>query len=305
MKLKIALAILAFALPVFLPPCAAAQSRDKKITAGPAKIEAKVPPHVRNVTAMEGVPPSVLGASGNSLYDVSTVSNGARSNQRTPSLSGGTASFVGIAFDLNNTLYGITPASQGNPSVSRIFSIGPNYSYSTLGAGPALKLLNNTPFGLTAEGDIAFHKSSNTLYALCRDNSGVWQLATISLSTGTVEFKGPLPPTAGTYGPPAYHALAVNASGNLYALDTNNRVLYKLNRADASVLEVKALTGLPTSVFSATTGGMGFSSSGMLLASVGNSLVLIDPSTGVSNVVGTGGFSGLIVSGGSGPVIHQ
>lgn len=306
MKQTFPLTILALILLSLSPSQAAAQGKTK--TTPPTKVEkaqkaTAVDP--RNTSALLGTPAKILGTSGGVVYDVSAL-DGTTANPRTPKDSGMSVSgFIGFAFDGNNTLHGLTSANTSNPNwKSRIFTISPNNSFSTLGIGPSLNLGGNPFYCL--EGDLAYDKSSpGYMYATCND-AGVWRLIIIKLSTGAVTFKGLLPAAAGSYGSPAYPALAFNASGTeLYTLDTYNRKLYKLNKNNANALSAIPLAGVQP--ISSTTGSMSFATPDIIYASFGGKLVTISTSNGAVGVSGnSGSMSGLIVvSPGSGEVIHN
>jgi hypothetical protein len=202
--------------------------------------------------------------------------------------------FIGLAFG-PNSLYGLTSSYEANPSwKGRLFTASPNNSFSFLGIGSALSL-NGFPLQCY-EGDLAYDKSLNKMYGTCDDGGG-WFLMTIKLSNGVVTDKGSLPAATGPYGYPYYSALAFNPAGELFALDTYNKKLYKLDKNNASVIQPVINLSGPVPIPSAY-GGMGFSDLGELYVSFGGQLAAINILTGDVTVVGNGAYSGLIVSGG-------
>jgi hypothetical protein len=298
MKQTLTLTLLIFILLSLSQSQAVAQNRSKSTTTSTQTVESRVPSNLVNIPKYTGTPPKILGTSSGIVYDVDAL-NATTSNARTPRDSGQSVyEFIGFAFSSNNTLYGVTSAFSTNPVWrSRLFTISPNNTFSTLGIGPSLNY-NGNPF-YCIDGDLAYDKMlPGYMYATCNDN-GTWRLITIKLSNGAVTFKGQLPAASGIYGNPTYAALAFNPAGELYTLDTYNKKLYKVNKNNASVISAIALTGpLP---IPSTTGSMSFSASGGLYASFGGKLVVIDIANGAVGVIGNDSFTGLIVSGGSGP----
>lgn len=302
MKQTLTLTLLIFSLLSLSLSQAVAQSRSKSAATSTQTVESHVPTTLANTPKSTGTPPKILGTSSGIVYDVDALS-ATTSNARTPRDSGQSVSeFIGFAFDSNNTLYGLTSSFSNNPVWrSHLFTISPNSTFSTLGIGPSLNY-NGNPF-YCIDGDLAYDKTlPGYMYATCND-AGNWRLVTIKLSTGVVTLKGSLPAASGIYGNPSYAALAFNPAGDLYALDTYNKKLYKLNKINANASPPIALTGpLP---IPSTTGSMSFSDSGGLYAAFGGKLVTINLANGAVGVIGNSSFTGLIVSGGSGPIRHN
>jgi hypothetical protein len=302
MKRTLVLTTLTLSLLLPLVPRAAAQSRGKVINSGPAVQAGKIPPDIRNLALSTSAPTNILAVTTGSIYNVNYL-NGAMTNPKTPTLSGYSMhQFIGMAF-AGGTLYALTAAGPPEQPVyrSRIFSI--TDSNTTLNMGASLMFSGN-PFHCIGEGDLAFDKSGNKMYATCLDN-GVWKLITINLGNGAVTIVGPMPVPAGPT--PQYTALAFNPAGDLYALDTRNRRLLKLDKQslsnNSSVIPLVAAAGqqLPNT---SLTGGMGFNDSGGLYAAFGGELMTINTSTGVLFPIGVGPYSGLVVSGG-GPIVRR
>lgn len=246
-----------------------------------------------------GIPPKILGTTYGSFHNIDPVT-GNTSNSHTPTLSGMSMyKFIGIA-DVNNTVYGLTSAysPQPYPYQSRLMTI--NVANNTLSPGNPLTLLGNT-WICGQEGDLTYDTVSGKMYATCVDG-GVWKLVTINLG-GNVTILGNMP--AGG----AFTGLAFGPPGTLYALDSYGRKLWKLNQSNLSSSTMIPLVPYPGQQLSNTSqsGALGFSPTGGLFASFGGDMMTIDPATGVTFVFanGNGANSGLIVTGGAGPVTQQ
>jgi len=303
MKRIFILNVLALCLISLSAPQAAAQKRGP-VASGPAKVDSKIPTHLKDLAVETGTQPKILGTSGSSVYSVNP-SNGASTHISVPKyLSGMSMEFVGFA-QAGNTLYGLTSASQSNQTYrSSIFSIGPEQGsnrYGTLNNWSALTLNGNRVYCI-GEGDLAHDrsgKSGGLLYATCQN--GGWKLLAINPNSGVAVVKGTLLPANGIFS-----ALAFNLAGDLYALDTHNRKLLRLDKNSATVLQTIPLTGtLPNT---STQGAMGFSDIGGLYAAFGGAFVSINPADGAVGIIrptNYGYISGLAVWGGSHPVKHQ
>ena len=233
---------------------------------------------------------------GSVIYDVN-AQNGTSTKPRTPLYQSSSYKipFTGITYVPQNgvnVLYGLS-FSNMTSYYSTLFTIQPNYSFTSLGLHP-MTMLNGVEWRCGQEGDIAYDKYTGKLYATC--SNGGWKLVTINLASSVVTILGGNIGSGGDYS-----ALAVNPTGELYALDTMSRVLVKLNKSTGSIQgNPIPLTGaLPNT---SVNGGMGFNDVGVLYAAFGGKLMTINVTTGAVNVIGnTANFSGLVVNGG-GPI---
>ena len=242
-------------------------------------------------------PPNIMAIAGPTIKNLHL--NGTASNFHTPKYQGMIMSFDGFVVGPNNKLYGLTSSSVTNGYNSYLFSIAPNSgpnAYETLQSETAL-YVNGNRWYCVGEGDLAYDKGGD-LYATCKDN-GVWKLVTINRFNGEVIFIGPMPGGGGSFS-----ALAFNSHGQLFALDTQQRKLWKLDKTNPSSnpqpIPLVAATGqqLPAS---SVQGGMGFTGESGLYAFFGGQLVTINPLTGgVTTITTNNGsyVSGLAVSGG-------
>ena len=252
-----------------------------------------IPKDVRAFT--NTAPTEILGITGttygqgSTIYDVDAM-NGNTTNPRTPTYQSSNYKIPFVGFTLvGNSICGLTFSNL--PSyASTLFGIGPNYSFNSLGLRPPTTL-NGTEWRCGLEGDIAYDKTSGKLYATC--SNGGWKLVRVDLVSSAVTIPG------GNIGSGGYYsALAFNAAGELYALDTVSRVLVKLNKNTGGVQGSPIpLSGqLPNT---SVNGGMGFNDAGVLYAAFGGKLMTINVTTGAVSIIGnTANFSGLIVQGG-------
>lgn len=234
--------------------------------------------------------------------------DGTSTNFHTPKYQGMIVNFDGFVVGPANKLYGLSSDTQANNYGSHLFIIGPDVGpqpYETLQWGMALNIYDattntNARWYCHGEGDLAYEKGGS-LYATCKDG-GVWKLVTIDRNSALVNIIGPMP---GGSGSSAFSALAFNSVGELYALDTFNRKLWKVDKTNPSnnpqliSLTPKAGQQLPSP---SNQGGMGFSDGGGgLYAFFGGKLVTINTLNGtVTTVTGNnaGYVSGLIAYGG-------
>ena len=239
-------------------------------------------------------PPYIMAISGNTVMDLNL--NGTASNFHVPKFNGLVMSYDGFAFGKNSRLYGLTSSNLSNQYSSYLFAISPNAGpnrHETLTLATPLYDSNGRWY-CHGEGDLAYDNVQ--LYATCKV-SGVWKLVTIGLG-GNVTIIGSMPGTGG-----AFSALAFNSHGQLFALDTQNRKLWKLDKTNPSnnpqPVPLVAIAGqqLPAA---STQGGMGFIGESGLYAFFGGHLVTINPLTGAVNKIANNGsyVSGLAVSGG-------
>lgn len=131
------------------------------------------------------------------------------------------------------------------------------------------------------EGGLDFHPVSGVLYGVNGDATG--ELFTIDTTTGAASLIGSVEDEVGNFIDAS--ALAFNAAGTLYVLKTVTAPeLYRVDPSDASVLEMVPIPGFPPGL---TVGGMEFDDvSGSLYVSMGGQLVVVDPTTGGSTVLG-------------------
>jgi hypothetical protein len=207
------------------------------------------------------------------LYDLNTAT-AAPSNPRT---AGNKINM--IAFSPTGTLYGV---SQGYPNDSppagRLFTIN-------VGTGAATLIATLDKFVVT-EGDIACDPTSGILYAV----DGAGELFTINTTTGAGTTVGVIP------GNVDLSAMAFDATGNLYIVDTFGPTLLKVNKVNGAV------TGsVPLGPVDIQIAGLAFDpQTGTLYYSGGyptSKLYTVNTTTGVATLVGTksitGGVGGL------------
>ncbi|HEX8283961.1 MAG TPA: hypothetical protein VF588_11430 [Pyrinomonadaceae bacterium] len=238
------------------------------------------------------MPVRIVATVNGTVVNVNSL-NGVPISSQTPMLSSQSMyKFIGMTV-VGGKLYGLTSASAPEQPAnrSRLFTItGQNATLNSVATlSPAGKC--------GGEGDIAYDKSGNMLYATCLDVDGLWKLVTIDLVTGAITVVGPMPVMVGQ--PPQYAGLAFNRVGELYALDTANRRLFKLDKQNPannpSMLTLTAPGQLPNA---SVTGGLGFDDAGGLYASFGNQVVAINSLTGVVAQIGAGAYTALVASGG-------
>jgi hypothetical protein len=293
MKRTLVLTTLTLSLLLLSGPPAAAQVRGKIIKSGPAVQTSKIPPYLRDLAApVPTVPVRIVATVNGTVVNVNSL-NGVPISSQTPMLSSQSMyKFIGMTV-VGGKLYGLTSASAPEQPAnrSRLFTItGQNATLNSVATlSPAGKC--------GGEGDIAYDKSGNMLYATCLDVDGLWKLVTIDLVTGAITVVGPMPVMVGQ--PPQYAGLAFNRVGELYALDTANRRLFKLDKQNPannpSMLTLTAPGQLPNA---SVTGGLGFDDAGGLYASFGNQVVAINSLTGVVAQIGAGAYTALVASGG-------
>jgi hypothetical protein len=291
MKQTPILAILAFSI-FFSHSTAMAQ---KKIT-GPKKLETKSGSlNISNQPQSTGSQPKIKGLGfGGDLYDINPLTGAGSTG---PNITQGgphpQIRFSGMASSTSVPMWALTHTQSPAPYQSVLMPI---YANNTLGGPTPLKLAGNTWIcSAGVEGDLAYDKAGGALYATCRDTA--WKLVTIDPANGNVSIKGPMPSGG------AFTAIAFNSVGTLYALDTLQRKLWNLNKANPASSPVPIpLTMAPGQQMpnTSTSGSMGFTDAGGIFAAFGNVFVSINPSTGVMSILSTGlaSPSGLIVTGG-------
>jgi hypothetical protein len=131
------------------------------------------------------------------------------------------------------------------------------------------------------EGGLDFHPGTGVLYGVNGD--GASELFTINTTTGAATLVGPVEDEVGN--PVDASALAFDAAGALYALKTGTAPeLYRLDPSDANVLEMLPIPGFPAGI---DVAGMEFDdASGALYVALDGDLVVVNPVTGGSTVLG-------------------
>ena len=217
----------------------------------------------------------LLGISGDSvLYDLNTT-NGAPSNSRNVGNK-----VTAIAYAPWGTLYGVSHGFPTDvPIGGQLFTIVESTGFPTLVA--------TMDTFIATEGDIAFDPTSGTLYAV----DGEGQLFTINTTNGQGAVIGDISSSNIDIS-----AIAFDAAGNLFAVDSFGPSLLKVNKANAAVISTKPLSPVNQEV-----GGLAFRpSNGILFHASGYSsskLDTVDPNTGNATAVGpipvNGGIWGL------------
>jgi len=174
-----------------------------------------------------------IGDDSYNLYDINT-SNAVASNPRP----------VGnkinmIAYSPGGTLYGV---SQGTPS-----DVPPGGMLYTITVATGTPLYQATldTFVFT-EGDIAFDPTTGILYAV----DGPGQLFKINTTTGAGTIVG----NVGTG--LDLSAMAFDAAGNLYMVESFSQTLYEVNKTNAAVISTKPMGNVEQQI-----GGLAFAPS--------------------------------------------
>jgi hypothetical protein len=174
--------------------------------------------HLVQATPLVGT--SFSGVDGAVLYDID-LSTGAASNPR----STGAPQLVGIAFSAGLQLFGLSnSAAPTNPG--SLFEID-------LGTGAA-QLVGATGLDSIIEGDLAFDPTSGALYGIYHLDVAQRKLFTIDTGTGAAT---PLPGSLS--GDPS--AMAFDAAGTLYAIDTSLDELLTVDKATGNPLSYTSL----------------------------------------------------------------
>ncbi|MFL6529394.1 MAG: VPDSG-CTERM sorting domain-containing protein [Chthoniobacterales bacterium] len=214
---------------------------------------------------------------GGTLYDINTAT-GAATNPR----STGQTFVVGITFDSSGNLYGLTTFASSSPS--SLVRINPTTGASVV-VGP-------TGLSNIFEGDIAYNPTNGNLYGI-QDvpSSGARNLFRINAATGNATTIGALPGTNTDFS-----ALAFNAAGVLYALDTATATatLYVINPLTAGLI-----SSVVTNVRLGSTAALAFDPvTGIAYLADGstngtNLLYTLNTTTGVATPVGPLGITDL------------
>ena len=151
------------------------------------------------------------------LFDVD-IATGATTNPRDT----GITNLTGIAFSPSGTLFGLTS----------FFTSGTDnalYTFDTATGAPTL--VGST--GLTlAEGDLAFDPTTGTLYGIEGLSGADRTLFTIDPTTGAATTIG----AVGILNVNDLSAMAFDAAGNLFIVDTAIAALLRVNKATGAVL---------------------------------------------------------------------
>jgi len=208
----------------------------------------------------------LLGIAYEVLYDIDTA-NGTPSNPRAVG-----DKINSIAVSPSGILYGI---SQGIPTDlppgGRLFTIDINFGTPTL--------VDTLDTFINVEGDIAFDPTTGILYAV--DSQGLLFTVDLTTAEGT---------TVGTIGLNMdLSAMAFDASGNLYVLDSFGPTLLKVNKANANIIAT-----VPLDPVNQEIGGLAFSPGGTLYYAGGSTskLYTLDTNTGSALTLGPIGVSG-------------
>jgi hypothetical protein len=211
-------------------------------------------------------------ADGNVLYDINT-GTGAASNPRTVGNK-----VYAIAYSPSGVLYGVSPGFPTDvPAGGALFTINVNNGFATFVA-----TLNTF---VVVEGDIAFDPTSGILYAV--DGGG--QLFKINTTTGAGTSVGTIT------GNVDLSAMAFDATGNLYIVDSFGPTLLKVDKTNATIL-----ASLPMGAINQEIGGLAFdANNGTLYHSAGtvSKFYTVSTFSGAAVFVGptpvTGGIWGL------------
>ncbi len=207
------------------------------------------------------------------LFDVDPLT-GSFSNPRP--LIGGASIQFGLAMSASGELYGIDADSLG---VRRFFQID-----RSTGALTIIANLNSYFF----EGDLAFDPTSGILYFINYypgGNAGL-QLVTIDPANGSFAVVG----DTGIVGD--FSAMAFDAQGRMWVVNTANQYLLEIDKNTAAVLSSIPLV-LPTGLNLADVGSMGFDpytgtlyyADGQYMGVGSRSLYTVDTASGVMTLV--------------------
>lgn len=202
------------------------------------------------------------------LYDINPTT-GAATNPR--NLGIGWA----LAFSPNGILYGVTQGG-GTPTANTLYTVNPVNGMATMIA--PITVVGAPMLGFGAEGDIAFDPTSGVLYAV----DGIGYLYTVNTSNGVMSLIASVPNAIDL------SAMAFDASGNLYIVDSAAGKLLGINKSTAAVISSVNLSGGGPS---GAVGGLSFDPcSGVAYLAYGSSsgekLHTLNIITGVRTVVG-------------------
>jgi DNA-binding beta-propeller fold protein YncE len=206
------------------------------------------------------------------IFDINPITGAASG------LRGSGATFLaGVVFGSGGTLYGLTMSLSSVPN-----------SLVTINQGTGVStLVGATGLGAIREGDIAFDPSTGALYGMQDQPLNSLNLFRIDPLTGVATTIGPL----GTVvGPPVdFSAMAFNAAGTLFIIDTSADVLLTVDKSTAAILTTTSLSvnlgGLAGMAFDPVTGIAYVADGGPGT----NSLYTLNTSNGVLSLVGAMG----------------
>ena len=164
---------------------------------------------------------SFASTQGSVLYQVDPQT-GAASDPKPTGLS----HVVGIAFGSGGTLYGLTNATAPT---------SPNALVRIDRTTGSSQVVGSTGLNNIAEGDIAYDRTTGTLYGLYQLTGGQRQLFTLNAATGAAI---PLPTSLS--GDPS--AMAFTPAGTLYAIDTALAKLLTVDKTTGATLTTLSLS---------------------------------------------------------------
>ncbi|MEX0585800.1 MAG: SdrD B-like domain-containing protein, partial [Pirellulales bacterium] len=191
---------------------------------------------------------------------------------------------AGIAFAPDGDLYGLTTETTIYSTPNTLYRIDPRTGTSTA-IGPTGHTIG--------EGDIDFDPTTGVLYGLYTLDEGQFSLPrmfTINLATGAATECGLVLP--GT----DLSAMAFDAGGNLYAIDSIDDQLLQLSKNSASILTSVALNhdvGTQAGIdFDPVSGTLYLIDGGNFNDDSSSGIYTIDPATGQVTLVGRAGGMG-------------
>lgn len=214
---------------------------------------------------------SFASTEGSILYQVDPQS-GLASNPRPTGLD----HVVGIAFGSDGTLYGLTNATTPTH---------PNTLVRINSTTGSAQVVGSTGLSDIVEGDLAFDRTTGSLYGMYHLTGGQRKLFTVNASTGAATA---LPDSLA--GDPS--AMAFDAAGNLYVIDTALAKLHTVNKATGATL-----TTLSLSRSLGAVAGMAVDpATGVFYVADGDSggtdhLYTLDPTTGLLTDIGPTGLA--------------
>ncbi len=206
------------------------------------------------------------------LWDID-AGTGAAVNPRDTS----TVHLAGIEVDSDGTMYGLS--TFGGVPANTLFRINPTTGFATQVGWTGLNSIY--------EGDLALDPTSGHLYGAYDGSGGNLKLFRINKSTGAATVVGPI----SIWGD--YSALGFDLAGNLFAVDTTDRWVRRLDKNSGQVLSSVALSGFYGSITAGmdvdpATGTMYFASGDNPTAY----LYTLNTTTGALSIVGATGVSG-------------
>jgi hypothetical protein len=185
---------------------------------------------------------------------------------------------VGIAASEQGTLYSLSTFAASSDGCS-LFTIDANSG--------GTQLVGSTGLLDIFEGDLDFDPMTGVLYGVQNVRSDdVRELFSIDTNTGVATPIGSISPAGD------YSAMAFDAAGTLYVLDTRNELLMTVDPSDAAILSTLSL-----SAALGQAAGMDFHpDTGVLYVADGagqgtNNLYTLDTTTGVLTTIGPTGLA--------------